>query len=166
MAGPIDNIPGETRWQIATKGLTGACTAIMNALKGALSQGKFDQFQMGLWSQVGKGTKELADTLGLKAENPKDIDEIMQLTAMASMGPEFKFETVEASEDRVVGRTTQCPWHERWKELGIKEDFCTVGHTAWGEGAMESLNPNFTFSLDKNMVRGDPYCEWVVERKK
>jgi hypothetical protein len=138
----------------------------MNALQGALSQDEFIQFQMGLWSQVGKGSKELADTLGLKAESPKDIDEIMQLAGMASMGPEFKFETLEASEDRAVGRTTQCPWHERRRELGIKEDFCTVGHQAWGEGAMESLNPNFTFSLTKNMVRGDPYCEWVVERKK
>ena len=166
MAGPIDNIPAETRWQIATRGLTGACTAIMNALQGALSQEKFDQFQMGLWSQVGKGSKELADTLGLKAESPKDIEEIMELAAMASMGPEFKFENIEASEDRSVRRMTQCPWYERWKEQGIKEDFCTVGHQAWGEGAMEGLNPNFTFKLTKNMVRGDPYCEWVVERKK
>ena len=29
-----------------------------------------------------------------------------------------------------------------------------------------SLNPNFTFRLTKNMVRGDAHCEWVVERKK
>jgi hypothetical protein len=166
MAGPIDNIPAETRWQIATKGLTGACMAAMNALRGALSQEKFDQFQKGLWSEAGKGSKDLADTLGLKAESPKDIDEIMQLAGITSMGPEFKFETVEASEDKSVGRSTQCPWHERWKEMGLNEEFCTSGHQGWGEGAVESLNPKFTFSLTKNMTRGDPYCEWVVERKK
>ncbi len=40
------------------------------------------------------------------------------------------------------------------------------GHQAWGDGATESLNPNFTFRLTKNMVRGDSHCEWVVERKK
>jgi len=28
------------------------------------------------------------------------------------------------------------------------------------------LNPNFTFRLTKNMLLGDPHCEWVVERKK
>lgn len=33
-------------------------------------------------------------------------------------------------------------------------------------GAVESLNPDFTFKLTKNMVRGDAHCEWVVERKK
>jgi hypothetical protein len=28
------------------------------------------------------------------------------------------------------------------------------------------LNPHFTFKLTKNMLLGDPHCEWVVERKK
>ncbi len=72
MAEAIEKVPAETRWEIATKGLTGACTAMrMNALKGALSQEKFDEFQVGLWSQAGKGAKELADTLGLTIENPQ-----------------------------------------------------------------------------------------------
>jgi hypothetical protein len=31
------------------------------------------------------------------------------------MGPEFVFEVVEATKDRCVGKTTQCPWHKRWK---------------------------------------------------
>ena len=82
------------------------------------------------------------------------------------MGPEFVFEVVEATNDRCVGRTTQCPWHRRWKEQGVDFDTCGVGHQRWGDGAVESLNPNFTFRLTKNMVRGDSHCEWVVERKK
>jgi L-2-amino-thiazoline-4-carboxylic acid hydrolase len=81
-------------------------------------------------------------------------------------GPEFKFEVVESTKDRCVGRTTQCPWHKRWKEQGVDFDTCGAGHQAWGAGATESLNPNFTFRLTKNMVRGDSHCEWVVERKK
>jgi len=45
-------------------------------------------------------------------------------------------------------------------------DTCGVGHQAWGDGATESLNPNFTFKLTKNILHGDSHCEWVVERKK
>ena len=82
------------------------------------------------------------------------------------MGPEFEFETVEATDNKCVGKTAKCAWHERWKELGFKEDICSSGHQAWGEGAVESLNPNFSFSLTKNMQRGDSYCEWAIERKK
>ena len=46
-------------------------------------------------------------------------------------------------------------------------DTCGAGHQSWGDGAVESLNPNFTFKLTKNItLHGDPYCEWVIERKK
>ena len=37
MAEKIEKVPAETRWAIATKGLTGACTVMANALKDALS---------------------------------------------------------------------------------------------------------------------------------
>jgi hypothetical protein len=166
MTEAIDKVPAETRWEIATKGLTGACAVMTNALQNTLSPEKFDEFQVGLWTEAGKGAKELANSLGLTIENARDIDGVLALLAVTSMGPEFKFEVVEATEDRCVGRTTKCAWHERWKELGLKDDFCSSGHQGWGDGAVESLNPNFTFSLTKNMVRGDQFCEWIIERKK
>jgi len=90
---------------------------------------------------------------------------VTHLLAKASMGPEFEFEVVEATADRCVGRTTHCPWHKRWQEQGVDFDTCSVGHQRWGDGAADSLNPNFTFKLTKNMVRGDSHCEWVIERK-
>ncbi len=132
MADMIEKIPEKTRWEIATKGLTGAYIAISKALKQAVGQKQFEEFNL----------------------------------AQASMGPEFVFEVVESTKDRCVGKTSQCPWHKRWKEQGVDFNTCGVGHQKWGEGAAESLNPNFTFKLTKNMLLGDAYCEWVVERKK
>lgn len=86
--------------------------------------------------------------------------------AQAAMGPEFVFDVVEATKDRCVGKTTECPWHKRWKEQGLDMDTCGVGHQKWGEGAVERLNPDFTFKLTKTMLHGDSHCEWVGERKK
>ncbi len=166
MAEKIDSIPEATRWEMATKGLTGAYIAISNAFAQALGQQKFDEFNGPLWHQAGKGAKEFADNLGLATETAGDIEQATHLLAQASMGPEFKFEIAENTQDRCVGTTTQCPWHKRWKEQGLDVDTCGAGHQNWGEGAVESLNPNFTFKLTKNMVRGDAHCEWVVERKK
>jgi hypothetical protein len=165
MANTIETIPEKTRWEIATRGLTGAYIAISSALKQALGQQKFEQFNGSLWYEAGKGAKEFADSLGLPAETAGDVEAVMHLLAKASMGPEFEFEVVESTEDRCVGRTTQCPWHKRWKEQGIDFDTCGVGHQRWGDGAAESLNPNFTFKLRKNMLLGDSHCEWVVERR-
>ncbi len=166
MPDKIDMIPEKARWEIATKGLTGAFIAISSALKEAVGQEKFEAFNGPLWYGAGKGAKEFAASLGLPTEGASDIEQVTHLMAKASMGPEFVFEIVEATKDRCVGTTTQCPWHNRWKEQGLKMDTCGAGHQNWGDGAVESLNPNFTFKLTKNMLHGDSHCEWVVERKK
>jgi len=138
VANTIETIPEKKRWEIATNGLTGP-----------------------LWYQAGKGAKQFADSLGLPTATAGDVEGITHLLALTSMGPEFKFDIVESTQDRCVGRTTECPWHKRWKEQGLDMDTCGAGHQAWGDGAVESLNPNFTFKLTRNMVRGDSYCEWV-----
>jgi hypothetical protein len=166
MADKIDKIPLEARWELATKGLTGAYIAISKAFKDAVGQQKFEEFNGPLWFEAGKGAKEFAETFGLPADSAEDIEAVSHLLAQVSMGPEFVFEVVEATKERCVGRTTQCPWHKRWQEQGADFDSCSAGHQRWGDGATESLNPNFTFKLTKNMVRGDAHCEWVVERKK
>jgi len=166
MANKIDKVPLQGRWEIATKGLTGAYIAISKALKDAGGQEKFDEFNGPLWFEAGKGAKEFAETFGLPTDSAEDIEAVVHLLAQASMGPEFVFEVAEVTNDRCVGKTTQCPWHKRWQEQGVGFDSCTVGHQRWGDGAVESLNPNFAFKLTKNMVRGDAHCEWVVERKK
>ncbi len=119
MASTIETIPEKTRWEIATQGLTGAYIAISNALQQAVGQKKFEEFNGSLWFEAGKGAKEFADTLGLATENAEDIEGITHLLAQASMGPEFVFEVVEATEDRCVGKTTQCPWHKRWRSKAL-----------------------------------------------
>ena len=166
MSDNIDLIPVKARWEIATKGMTGAYIAISNALKQAVGQAKFEEFNGALWREAGKGTKEFAVGFGLPTETAADVEMAMHVFAKAAMGPEFQFEIVESSTDRCVGKTTECPWHKRWKEQGLEMDTCGAGHQAWGDGATEALNSNYSFKLTKNMLHGDSHCEWVIERKK
>ena len=70
MTEAIEKVPAEIRWEIATKGLTGACTAISNALKGAEGEEKYNEIIKAIWYEAGKGAKEFADTLGLATETP------------------------------------------------------------------------------------------------
>ncbi len=161
----IEKISGETRWAISTKAMTGTIMAHAMVMKDALGEEKFlDAFEK-IWFEAGKGIKEIVDAFGLPVDNAKSIEEAMRLSALIAMGPEFESETVEATEDMVVVRFTKCPWHERWKELGLDYPYCNSGHTGYGNGAIEALNPAFTFKLTKNMTRGDPYCEHIIERK-
>ena len=137
MADKIDKIPEGKRWALATQGLTGAYAAISTAFQSAVGQEKFEEFNGALWFEAGKGAKEFADNLGMATENADDIEAV-----------------------------TQCPWNKRWKEQEQGFDSCGAGHQRWGDGAVQSLNPDFQFRLTKNMNRGDAHCEWVVERKK
>jgi hypothetical protein len=162
----LKKVPEEARWQLATKGLTGAIVAYSAALKDAIGEEKYKEFATELWGEAVKGAKEFADTFGMPAVTSEDINEVLSVLASASMGPEFEFKVAESSDDKCVGWATKCPWHERSKELGVKWDYCTAGHTSWGKGCVESLNSDFDFSLTKNMQRGDPHCEWIIERKK
>jgi pantoate kinase len=159
MADKIEKIPEERRWEIATKSLTGAYIAISNALTQAIGQEKFDAFNGPLWYEAGKEAKEFADSIGLKHESAEDVEAVTHLLAQTSMGPEFVFEVVEATKDRCVGRTTQCPWHKRWKEQGLDIDTCSAGHQSWGDGAAESLNPDFTFKPLGSLATSLATCE-------
>ena len=114
----------------------------------------------------GERGEEFAKTTGMAAESAPEIEEVTHLMAKVAMGPEFAFEIVESSKDKCVGRAMECPWRKRSKEQGLDFDSCGAGHQNWGDGAVESLNPDFSFKLLKNMNRGDAYCEWVIERKK
>ena len=100
MPDKIETVPEKTRWEIATKGLTGAYIAISNALRRAAGQNRFEEFNGSLWYEAGKGAKGFADTFGLAAADARDVEGIMHLFAKAAMGPEFTFEVAEASKDR------------------------------------------------------------------
>jgi hypothetical protein len=51
----------------------------------------------------------VADSFGLAAENAGDVEGVMHLMAKAAMGPEFKFEIVESTKDKCVGRRRSVP---------------------------------------------------------
>lgn len=165
MAEEIEKVPAETRWPIATQALTGAVVASAKALQDEMGQERFNEIWGQIWGDLGKAAKQIADALGLAGGDVKSATEAVQLVATVAMGPEFKFETVEATPEKAVLRCTGCPWWNRQKELGIS-DICSVADPAWCNGLTKSLNPRVTITLTKAMPRGDSYCEWVYELQK
>jgi hypothetical protein len=85
-----------------------------------------------------------------------------------TIGPGFEGETVEETPERVVARTTKCPWMEKYKEYNVDSKFipCAEGHEAWGDMGVKAIDPRLSFKMLKAMPRGDPYCEYVYEFKK
>jgi len=166
MAEAVEKVPAENRWTMATHALTGAVIAGAKALRDVVGQERFNEIWGQIWAELGKATKQIADTLGLAGGDAKSAAETVALVSIISMGPEIKIETVEATAEKAVLRNTECPYWNRFKELGISEDLCSVACAAYFNGLANSLNPKVTVSLTKAMPRGDSYCEWAYELQK
>ena len=162
----VVKVPAETRWTIATQALTGAWIATGKALLDVVGQERYREMMGQIWAEGGKAAKQIADAFGLAGDDAKSAAETVTLVATVAMGPELKVETVEASAEKAVVRSTECPWWNRVKELGISDDLCSVGDLAYCDALAKSLNPKLTVSLTKALPLGDPYCEWVWESQK
>lgn len=166
MAQALEKVPVETRWTIATRALTGAVTAASKVLRDALGQESFNEVWGQVWAEQGKASKQVADALGLVGDDAKSVAEILQSVATVAMGPECKFDTVEATAERAVTRITECPWWKRQQELEIAGDLCSVSDPAWCNGLARAINPKLTVTLIKALPLGDSCCEWVYELEK
>ncbi len=105
----LEKVPAETRWTIATQALTGAATAASKALRDALGQERYNEVWGQIWAEQGKASKEIADALSLDGDDAKSVGEAFQSVVIAAMGPECKFEMLEATPERAAIRCTGCP---------------------------------------------------------
>lgn len=166
MAQVGEKVSAETQWTIATKALTGAVTATDKALRDALGQEKYNEVCEQIWAEQGKASKQIADSLGLTADDAKSATEAVQAVVTMAISPEFKFETVEATPERAVLRCTECAWWNRQQELGISGDLCSIADPAFCNAFGKSLNPKLTVSMTKARPKGDSYCESVWQLQK
>ena len=163
MTETLEKVPGETRWAIASQTLTGASMAADKALLDVVGREQYEAINSQIWAEGGKAAKQIADNLGLTVEDPQSAAETLMTVATVAMGPEFEFETVEATADRAVVQCTNCPWWNRTQEMGISDDLCSCGDAAFVGALLNSLNPQVGVTLTKAMPRGDAHCEWVYE---
>ena len=162
----VDQIPAEKRWAMATKGLTGALTAFKNVMFSMARKEKYNEIIGQIWGQIGQTSAEMAKSSGMKRENAKSAAEAFASIAMIAMGPKYKIEEIEASENKAVMKVTECPFWNRISEFGICEDLLTAGDNAFCQNFMKSLNPNITMKHGPRMHLGDSHCEWIFETKK
>jgi hypothetical protein len=161
----LAKVPLEARLAIATQGLTGVMNAYGRALKQALGEDKYLEFEQGLFKEAGRSAKPIVENFGLAANTVKDFAETISCIGTICFGPGYQSSIVESGESRCVGRTKMCPIRDRMVEVGITEDdSCAQKHKKYVEGLLEALNLDFTFNVTNYMVGGGSYCEWSVSK--
>ena len=161
----LDDIPAEVRWEIATKtGITLPLGYGM-AFRQILGNETVQKVEEAIWTEGGKQIKNIADSLGLSAENAIEVDETFGVVGMTIMG-KTEYEIIESSENKVITRITDCPNLNIHKEMSAP--IITMPHICqwYSASAVETLNPKYTLKFDKKMCDGDSYCEYAIELKK
>jgi hypothetical protein len=159
----IEDIPAEVRWEMATRSASSQSAAFDMMVRPIIGD-KMDEIWDQIMAEGGKGSKAMAESLGLPTGNAIEVDDASSIIAEIIMGPEFKYEVIEADEDRVRGRFTGCPWLNALQRAGLRP---TAGFPnpcqSYSQNSVESLNPKYTMRYDKRMCTGDQYCEYVIE---
>ena len=166
----LEKIPLAMKWEITAKTLTGAFTALGPILIPIVGKEKWQEITDNLF---GGGAKmafpQIKEAFNIPVEDAIGAYKLAMVVATLQMGPEFEWEVVEESPERVVWRVTKCPWMERYKELEVDPEFitCEFGSYAWAEAGLTAINPKLTLKhYPMAMPRGDPYCEHIIEFKK
>ena len=106
--------------------------------------------------KVGEQAPIFAEMMGIKGNDAIAIASLFCLYEEQVLKVEGKI--VEQSSDRVVKESSKCPFQ------GLSSGFCEA-FTCISQGMAKAINPDFTVTLTKAMTKGDPICEWIVEKK-
>ena len=162
----LKDIPAEVRWEIATKSANSQ-SVVYDMLVRQIIGDRIDEIWNLIMSQGGKESKAVAESLGLPASNAMEIGNTLDIISTILLGPEFKGVILEANEDRVIGKLTDCPMLNAHRNIGHGPTAGTPAHCqAFCQNAVESLNPRYTMRYMKRMCAGDPYCEYAIELRK
>lgn len=162
----VDQIPAETKWAIAAKGLTGALAAHLHLLYKLVGKEKYPEILRQIWTKIGEGSAELAKSLGITGDDAKSAAEAGAAICICAMGPEYAIQEIVVSPDKTVMKISECPWWNRMNELGISPDLLSACDLAFWDSFLKTLSPDVTMKHGKQMHLGDAYCEWIFETKK
>ena len=161
----IEDIPAEVRWEIAARAAVATPLAYDMVFREVLGD-KYDEIERSIYIEAGKEMKGLATALGLPTDNAMDIGDAQEVLIAILYGPEFEFENVEETEDRVVSKVTGCAMLNQALEMGLDPKVvCLAACQTHCKATIENLNPKYTQRLTMYMCAGDPYCEMVTELK-
>lgn len=96
----------------------------------------------------------------LKIEN-RDAKAYHQIVNEALKAFDVNHEIAELSETNYILRIYDCPHAKNFKSPEVCDVFLELD-----KGIVEGLNSKLEFKHTKHILRGDPYCEYVVEPKK
>lgn len=106
--------------------------------------------------EMGKQMAAKVPAMGITGKDAIAIASFIHLFEKQMM--KIEGEPTEVSSNRVVKKITKCPLQD------LPVDFC-LAYQGVVDGIIEGINPEYKWTLTKFIPRGDPFCEWIVQKK-
>lgn len=158
----LDRIPPDRRWEAATEALTHLVSTYSQELKERYGWEGYYDVGTRAWASVGKRVAQMMEFLNPDRGDASAAHEMLMAVSRLVMGPELRFEVVEASRTRSIARVVGCPWYQRMLETG-QQSFCEPDHevhSAFCSAVLNVINPKLSFRFDST---GFPNCRQIVE---
>lgn len=117
-----------------------------------------------VWQRLGALLiNRIKKALGITTVGPKELEAILlSLWAVEDSDGHL----AESSDSCWVFRITRCAWYENLVRAGRHKMVpCDLVDERFFPAWAEAIAPGMAICLTKAIPRGDPYCEWTVERK-
>jgi hypothetical protein len=161
----IRDIPGEVRWQIATRLVSSFPALYDGAFRETVGE-RYDELEYNVWIEAGREAKGVAGAFGFPTATAKEIAESVRVISTIFFGPEVQEEVIEISPERAVILTKGCPFMVHGMEMGCPAAHLFPKCMAFSMSAVESLNPAFTTRFVKALCMGDyRNCELTILKK-
>jgi hypothetical protein len=106
--------------------------------------------------EMGKQMVAMAPTMGITGKDAVAIASFIHLFEKQMM--KIEGEPTEVSPNRVAKNITKCPLQN------LPADFC-LAYQGVIDGIIEGINPEYKWTLTKLIPKGDPICQWIVQKK-
>jgi hypothetical protein len=106
--------------------------------------------------QMGKQMAGMAPQMGITGKDAMAIASLIHLSEKQMFRVEG--EPTEVSPNKVVKEITKCPLQT------LPLDYC-LAFQGVVDGIIEGINPDYKWTLAKIIPKGDPVCQWIVQKK-
>jgi hypothetical protein len=106
--------------------------------------------------EMGKQMASMAPQMGITGKDATAIASFLHLVEDQMMKVEGA--PTEVSSNRVVKNITKCPLQN------LPADYC-LAYQGIVDGIIEGINPEYKWTLAKFIPKGDPICQWIVQKK-
>jgi hypothetical protein len=106
--------------------------------------------------EMGKQMAAMAPQMGITGKDAMAIASLIHLSEKQMF--KIEGEPTEVSPNKVVKEITKCPLQN------LPLDYC-LAFQGIVDGIIEGINPEYKWTLAKIIPKGDPICQWIVQKK-